>query len=755
MRLQVHLMRPSVVWLGSLVALIAGSLLAASPASGVAGFGDVAEDSYFTEAVQWSVDNGITGIDGNCFLPDAAVTRGEAAVYIWNMEGQPTAPPHSFVDIADESQNAAVSWMLAREITTGTSEITFAPDTTLTRAHLVTFLHRLAGEPSAPPHQFVDVRRPWQQAGVSWASDTGITTGTSPTTFEPDTTLTRAHLVTFLWRYQGKPPVTIDPTTPLCDPTVTAELSESGTGPFVAVSAGSSSSCGINSDRTITCWGGNTDGDANAPVGQFKAVSTGSGHSCALRVDSTIACWGDNYYGETDPPDGEFIAVAAGAGHSCGVRTEGEIECWGWNDNGQSDPPEGEFTTVSAGYWHTCAVRRSGALHCWGSNFNGQTDAAEGRFISVSATQHHSCGLRTDGRIACWGDYDHSGTRGNAGALANAPAGEFISVSAGDLRSCGVRTSGTVECWGFNNDPHLGVVGQLEPPAGKFSAVAAGFSHACGLHTNGAIECWGRNEFGAADGPSVDLIQAVYVVPPDIAPSEDQADGPSVDLIQAVYVVPADKTPVEGQTSAIRHEIDVVQAWYAAQTGGTYPVFTRDGDSISVATVNLSGPLTEFDTVAKILVEVRGALDVAIRQPLVLYVEGRLPPTGEVTACGWASNHVVIPIENCDIRPLQGSVWPYGATYLLAHELAHILGGVPECAPNRGFDSHVIDDPRDLLYQGPEPRDWDNLMLDPGNDDYFMHGRDDCLDIADSPLLGSEWSGAANASLVFWLVVGF
>ena len=206
-------------WCGVVLCLAASSLVAVSPAGAVAGFGDVAEGRYYTEPVQWSVDNDVTGIDGNCFLPDAPVSRGEAAVYIWNMQGQPSgAPAHSFVDVTDESQDAAVSWMSHNEITTGTSTTTFDPDTALTRAHLVTFLWRLAGEPAAPTHRFVDVHASWQQGSVSWAADREITTGTSPTTFDPDDTLTRAHLVTFLYRYQGEPDVTIDPASPECDP---------------------------------------------------------------------------------------------------------------------------------------------------------------------------------------------------------------------------------------------------------------------------------------------------------------------------------------------------------------------------------------------------------------------------------------------------------------------------------------------------------------------------------------------------------
>ena len=205
-------------WCGVVLCLAASSLVAVSPAGAVGGYGDVADGRYYTEPVQWSVDNDVTGIDGNCFLPDAPVSRGEAAVYIWNMQGQPSAPAHSFVDVTDESQDAAVSWMSHNEITTGTSPTTFGPDTALNRAHLVTFLWRLDGKPAAPAHPFVDVHASWQQGSVAWAADLGITTGTSATTFDPDDTLTRAHLVTFLYRYQDEPEVMVDPASPDCDP---------------------------------------------------------------------------------------------------------------------------------------------------------------------------------------------------------------------------------------------------------------------------------------------------------------------------------------------------------------------------------------------------------------------------------------------------------------------------------------------------------------------------------------------------------
>ena len=160
--------------LGLVVSLTAALLVGMpSPAGAVAGYGDVGEGTWYTDAVQWSTDNGIADISGFCFGPDTLVSRGETAVWIYNMKNQPDAgDPHSFTDVTDASQNDAISWMLNTGITTGTSPTTFAPDETLKRAQAQRFLHRLAGEPSAPPHNFVVAG--WQQDAVSWMSHTGI-----------------------------------------------------------------------------------------------------------------------------------------------------------------------------------------------------------------------------------------------------------------------------------------------------------------------------------------------------------------------------------------------------------------------------------------------------------------------------------------------------------------------------------------------------------------------------------------------------
>jgi len=217
-------MRRRVVLAGLVGVLTAGAALASvSPVSGVAGFGDVPEGRFYTEAVQWMVDNDITtGTSPTCFSPDDAVTRGQAAAFMWRMEGEPDAPPHPFTDINAAWQQEPVSWMYANGITTGTSSSTYSPNDVLTRGQLAALLHRLAGNPTASPHPFTDVVASWQQGPVSWMATTDpvITTGTSPTTFSPNEIVTRGQLATFFWRYKGKPTVSLDSASPYCGPVV-------------------------------------------------------------------------------------------------------------------------------------------------------------------------------------------------------------------------------------------------------------------------------------------------------------------------------------------------------------------------------------------------------------------------------------------------------------------------------------------------------------------------------------------------------
>ena len=103
----------------------------------------------------------------------------------------------------------AVLWAVANGVTNGTSATTFGPNVTVTRAQMVTFLWRAYGSPEATganPFTAVSTSDYYSDA-VLWAVDHGGTNGTSATTFSPDMAVTRAQAVTFQWRAAGSPVV--------------------------------------------------------------------------------------------------------------------------------------------------------------------------------------------------------------------------------------------------------------------------------------------------------------------------------------------------------------------------------------------------------------------------------------------------------------------------------------------------------------------------------------------------------------------
>ena len=111
-----------------------------------------------------------------------------------------------FTDVhANDYFYDAVLWAVENGITNGTSKTTFSPNATVTRAQVVTFLYRLAGAASDGVHPFTDVATDAYYAkAVAWAYSEGITTGTSATTFSPDASCTRGQIITFLYRYFNK-----------------------------------------------------------------------------------------------------------------------------------------------------------------------------------------------------------------------------------------------------------------------------------------------------------------------------------------------------------------------------------------------------------------------------------------------------------------------------------------------------------------------------------------------------------------------
>lgn len=169
-------------------------------------FVDVATGSYYEDAVDWAVENGITkGTDNTHFSPDGICTRAQTATFLWRAAGSPKPETRTmpFTDVpAGSYYYDAVLWAVENGITKGTSNTTFSPNMTCSRAQIVTFLWRAEKSPaSGTVNPFADVKSTAYYAdAVLWAVKQDITKGTTNTTFSPDADCTRAQIVTFLWR---------------------------------------------------------------------------------------------------------------------------------------------------------------------------------------------------------------------------------------------------------------------------------------------------------------------------------------------------------------------------------------------------------------------------------------------------------------------------------------------------------------------------------------------------------------------------
>ena len=176
-------------------------------------FVDVKPTDYFYDSVKWAVTKNITkGTSATTFSPDKTCTRAEIVTFLWRDAGSPmpTISRNPFSDVS-YSMGAdfynAILWASQNGITAGTSTTTFSPNKTCTRAEIVTFLWRYAKKPVGyGSNSFTDVNKtdhaPYYDA-ILWAVSKGITNGSTTTTFAPNGTCTRGQAVTFLYRYEG------------------------------------------------------------------------------------------------------------------------------------------------------------------------------------------------------------------------------------------------------------------------------------------------------------------------------------------------------------------------------------------------------------------------------------------------------------------------------------------------------------------------------------------------------------------------
>ncbi|MGD0167928.1 MAG: RCC1 repeat-containing protein [Gaiellaceae bacterium] len=340
-----------------------------------------------------------------------------------------------------------------------------------------------------------------------------------------------------------------------------------GIGHATAVSAGSRHTCALLSNKTVFCWGWNglgqlgtgTQTSSSTPI-RVKGISTamavsagGAGftaYSCALLKNRTVSCWGGNYDGELGnglklrsatpvrvKGISNAVQISGGLSHVCARLATGAIKCWGYNSSGQLGNGatrngrvpvlvKGISTAVqvSAGGTHTCALLSSGKVRCWGDNDNGQLGIGKLKpfhsdvplavklpavAVFIAAGGSNTCALLRTGVGYCWGSND-SGELGVGKTFWSLTQSyrpllvkrltKASALSLGDEDACAVLRSGAVKCWGAGDSGQLGngMTGLSATPVvakGVKNAVAVDAEGAftCAVLNDGTVSCWGRN----------------------------------------------------------------------------------------------------------------------------------------------------------------------------------------------------------------------------------------------------------------------
>ena len=179
----------------------------------VASFADAVSTAWYHDGVHYCVENGLMkGYDDGKFGTNDTISRGQIVTILWRLEGSPAASDSSFSDVASDSYYAkAVAWAAENGIVTGYSDTTFGPNDPITREQLAAILYRYAQYKGVDVSvgedtnilDFDDAQSISSYAvpAIQWAVGSGVISGTSEFTLDPQGITSRAQAATMLMRY--------------------------------------------------------------------------------------------------------------------------------------------------------------------------------------------------------------------------------------------------------------------------------------------------------------------------------------------------------------------------------------------------------------------------------------------------------------------------------------------------------------------------------------------------------------------------
>ncbi len=287
------------------------------------------------------------------------------------------------------------------------------------------------------------------------------------------------------------------------------------------------------SDGRMYCWGENyanytlgnpsfTDPEAHAPVEVMNLANAvdaamGAYHTCVLRSDATVTCWGGNSNGQLG--DGSttnrqypsttvvgltsVVQVVSGWAFSCARASGGTVWCWGANTSGQ----------LGNGTWTDSSVP---------VQVSGLSDA-----VHIAAGNSHACAVRACGQMVCWGSNGKSQLGDGNTTNSNVPVAVIgistgVEASAGNEHTCVRLSDGTAQCWGAGNSGQLGVgnypsvvtTPTLVQGLSGILEIKASYRTTCARTAGDALWCWGANTSGqVGDGTTSNRALPTRVLP--------------------------------------------------------------------------------------------------------------------------------------------------------------------------------------------------------------------------------------------------
>ena len=199
-------------WVSAVLALVI--LLSVLPVAGASGFSDVAAGSWYYDAVQYAVDNGLmNGVGSGRFEPDTRMSRAMLVTVLWRYAGSPEEGQNAFADVASgQWYEKAVAWAAENGVVTGVGDGKFDPDGNVTREQLSAVLYRYSNSLGMDTSGqealsgFPDARKvsTWAAEAISWAVAERLITGNEingRVYLDPQGHATRAQVATILMRY--------------------------------------------------------------------------------------------------------------------------------------------------------------------------------------------------------------------------------------------------------------------------------------------------------------------------------------------------------------------------------------------------------------------------------------------------------------------------------------------------------------------------------------------------------------------------